>query len=234
MRTRTIDRQTARDLDRRAVEEFGLASIVLMENAGRGVADELCQLGIDGRVVICCGPGNNGGDGFVIARHLDLRGFEVEVYAWCWPEALIARGNPGAPGRGDAAINLTVLQSSQMPVHLDLATDSLAERFHGVSWIVDALLGTGSRGEPRAPLDAVIDAINASGVSVLAVDLPSGLDCDTGQAAQHTIRATHTCTFVAAKPGFFVPKAEQYTGRVHVLDIGAPRVLVEEMVQYTD
>jgi NAD(P)H-hydrate epimerase len=91
-------------------------------------------------------------------------------------------------------------------------------------------LGTGARGEPRPPLDAVIDQINGSGVPVLAVDLPSGLDCDTGQAARHTIRAAATCTFLGAKPGFLVPGAEQYTGRVHVLDIGAPRKLVEEVL----
>ncbi len=79
------------------------------------------------------------------------------------------------------------------------------------------------------PFDAVIAEVNASGVPVLAVDLPSGLDAETGQAARHTIRATHTCTFVAAKPGFLAPEAAQFTGPIHVLDIGAPRRLVEEM-----
>jgi NAD(P)H-hydrate epimerase len=78
-------------------------------------------------------------------------------------------------------------------------------------------------------LDGAIAAINASGVPVLAVDLPSGLDAETGQAARHTIRAAHTCTFVAAKPGFLAPSAAQFTGEIHVLDIGAPRRLVEEM-----
>ena len=98
------------------------------------------------------------------------------------------------------------------------------------NWIVDALLGTGARGEPRPPLDAVIDQINAAAAKRLAVDLPSGLDCDTGVAARHTIRADETCTFVAMKRGFLSPGADRYTGRVHVLDIGAPRKLVEEIV----
>ncbi|MEX0979020.1 MAG: NAD(P)H-hydrate epimerase, partial [Pirellulales bacterium] len=92
------------------------------------------------------------------------------------------------------------------------------------------LLGTGDTGDPRPPYDRFIDAINAQQAPVMAVDLPSGLDCDTGVAARHTIRAAHTCTFVAAKPGFLVPAAATYTGQVHVLDIGAPRKLVEETI----
>ena len=100
----------------------------------------------------------------------------------------------------------------------------------GAAWIVDALLGTGARGEPRPPLDAVIDRINFQSAPVLAIDLPSGLDCDTGQPARHTIRAVHTCTFVAPKPGFALPASAAYTGQIHVLDIGAPRRLVEEIL----
>jgi NAD(P)H-hydrate epimerase len=102
------------------------------------------------------------------------------------------------------------------------------------AWIVDALLGTGARGEPRPPLDAAIDQLNAAPAPKLAVDLPSGLDCDTGTAARHTIRATETCTFVAAKPGFFAPGAEQYVGRLHVLDIGAPRQAIERVLKPQD
>ena len=96
--------------------------------------------------------------------------------------------------------------------------------------VVDALLGTGARGEPRPPLDAVIDQLNAAAAPKLAIDLPSGLDCDAGTAARHTIRAAQTCTFVAAKPGFFAPGAEQYVGRLHVLDIGAPRQVIEKVL----
>ncbi len=227
MRLRTLTRDRVRELDRRAVKEFGLPGIVLMENAGRGVVDTLCQLGIDGRVAICCGPGNNGGDGFVMARHLDLRGYNVEVFVWGWQEARATRGQ--GPG-GDAAVNLAVLQNAKIPLQFELAAESLADRLRGAAWIVDALLGTGSRGEPRPPLDAVIAAINASGVAVLAVDLPSGLDCDTGAAANPTIRAAHTCTLVAAKPGFYVQGANTYTGDVHVCDIGAPGVLTQEIL----
>ncbi len=216
----TISREQARQLDRRAVDEFGMVSVMLMENAGRGVADRLCELGITGPVAICCGRGNNGGDGFVVARHLDLRGHLVRVLIFADPADL----------HGDAALNFRVLERSEIsirqtdPVDLDTA-------LAGCAWVVDALLGTGARGEPRAPLDEAIRRINAQAIPVLAVDLPSGFDCDTGQAAQHTIVAAHTCTFVACKPGFLVHGAERYTGTVHVVDIGAPRKLVDEILE---
>jgi len=210
-------------VDRRAAEEYGLGGLVLMENAGRGVADRLEALGISGPVVICCGKGNNAGDGFVIARHLDLRGYEVRVLVWAEADELT----------GDAGVNFRVLQKMSLSLVLfgkghDAA--QLDAALAGAAWIVDALLGTGARGEPRAPLDAVIDQLNASPVPKLAVDLPSGLDCDTGEAAGHTIRAAHTCTFLAPKLGFLAPGAERYTGQVHVLDIGAPRRLVEDVL----
>ncbi len=223
MQPRTLDRSQVRQLDRRAIEEYGIPGVVLMENAGRGVADTLCELGIEGPVVICCGKGNNGGDGFVVARHLELRGYAARVLMWTDPGKL----------SGDAAANFRILQRTDVPIGCfrpkhDAAR--LEDQLADAAWIVDALLGTGAQGEPHSPLDAVIDQLNAAEVPKLAVDVPSGLDCDTGQASRHTIRAAHTCTFVAAKPGFFQPDAEQYTGQLHVLDIGAPRKLVERML----
>ncbi|MBI3838653.1 MAG: NAD(P)H-hydrate epimerase [Planctomycetia bacterium] len=216
----TISREQARQLDRRAVEDYGMMSVMLMENAGRGVADQLCKLRIVGPVVICCGSGNNGGDGLVIARHLDLRNYFVRVLFFSDPAEL----------RGDAALNLRVLRRSDVPVRRADPAD-LEQELAGCSWVVDALLGTGARGEPRPPLDEVIDRINGQSVPVLSVDLPSGLDCDTGKAARHTIRAAHTCTFVAHKPGFLLSGVEEYTGAIHVIDIGAPRKLVDEILR---
>ena len=206
-------------LDRRAVNDFGLPSAVLMENAGRGVADVLASLGIDGPVAICCGGGNNGGDGFVVARHLDLRGVPVRVLLLTDPAEL----------RGDAALNHRVLERSDVPMRR-VTADNLDAELAGAAWVIDALLGTGARGEPRPQLASAIERINAQRARILAIDVPSGLDCETGQPAVHTIRAAHTCTFVAAKPGFLVAGAEQYTGAVHVLDIGAPRKLVAEIL----
>jgi NAD(P)H-hydrate epimerase len=94
---------------------------------------------------------------------------------------------------------------------------------------VDAILGTGATGEPKSPYAEAIDHMNAGGIEIIAVDLPSGLDCDTGVTAKHTIRAAHTCTFVAAKPGLLVESAKAYVGQLHVLDIGAPRKLIDEV-----
>jgi NAD(P)H-hydrate epimerase len=99
----------------------------------------------------------------------------------------------------------------------------------GADWIVDALLGTGAVGEPQSPIGVAIEAVNRAGKKVMAVDLPSGLDCDTGLAAHNTIVADHTCTFVAVKPGFLVDGADRFTGRVHVIDIGVPRRLLHDI-----
>ena len=220
---RIVHRAEAREIDRRATEEYGIASLILMENAGRGVADVLCRLGAAGPVVVCCGKGNNAGDGFVIARHLDLRGIAVRVLVWAEPAELT----------GDAGVNFRILAKTDVPIeicgpHCD--RQRLVGQLQGADWIVDALLGTGARGEPRPPLDAVIETLNAADAPRLAVDLPSGLDCDTGQAALHTVRAAHTCSLVGMKPGFLVPGAADYTGTVHVLDIGVPRKLIDQVL----
>jgi NAD(P)H-hydrate epimerase len=219
----TLNRRQVRQVDERAVKEYGMSSLVLMENAGRGVADMLCQSGVHGSVVICCGKGNNGGDGFVIARHLDLRGVTVKVLLFTDPAGLT----------GDAAANFRILEMCGILIEIfadPLASARLDHQLAAAEWIVDALLGTGAMGEPRSPYDQAIARINAAGKPVVAVDLPSGLDCDSGKPAANTIRAAHTCTFVAAKPGFFAPGAEQFTGQIHVLDIGSPRKLINEIV----
>lgn len=219
-----LTREQAREIDRRAVEEYGLPSLVLMENAGRGVCDRLFQFGLVGPVVICCGPGNNGGDGFVVARHLDLRCASVRVCVFAEPERFT----------GDAAINLAVLRKTDVPIEFFGRTFDAArfERsLHGAGHVVDALLGTGFQGTVREPISQAIDAINASGRPVIAVDLPSGLDCDTGEPSLHTIRARHTLTFVAPKRGFTAVAAQSWLGAVHVLDIGAPRKLTDEVLR---
>ncbi|MEN6457443.1 MAG: NAD(P)H-hydrate epimerase [Thermoguttaceae bacterium] len=218
-----LTREQSRLVDRLATEEYGFSGLVLMENAGRGVADVLCELGIAGEVAICCGKGNNAGDGFVLARHLDLRGFRPRVLLWAEPEELT----------GDAAANYRILAKTDVPIEVFGARHDaarLTRHLDGAAWIVDALLGTGARGEPRPPLDAVIDQLNASAAPKLAIDLPSGLDCDTGRPARHTIRAVETCTFAASKVGFATAEAAESIGRVRVLDIGVPRKLVERCV----
>jgi NAD(P)H-hydrate epimerase len=222
MNTRALSRAEVREVDRRAIEEFGVSGLVLMENAGRGCVEVLVDVGCRGPVVIVCGKGNNAGDGFVIARHLDIRGISVSI---------VLLGSPGNL-RGDAAANYEIVARSQLPM-IDLSqqfdADRLVAELSRAEWIVDALLGTGSTGSPRTPMDEAIRLMNAAKAKRLAVDLPSGLDCDSGEAADATIRADHTCTFVAPKIGFSNSAAMAFLGQVHVVDIGAPRRLIEEI-----
>lgn len=210
-----------REVDRRAVEDYGLTSLVLMENAGRGCVDLLEGERLSGRILVCCGKGNNAGDGFVIARHLELRGHDVEILLTV-PQQDLSH---------DAAANAAVAHRAGIRRQFlhTLTADQLAETLAGCAWVVDALLGTGAKGEPRAPYDGVIDAINAGTGRVLAVDVPSGLDCETGKPARCTVRAAVTCSFVAAKPGFFQPSAAPYLGRIAILDIGVPSRLLHEV-----
>ncbi|HEX4612283.1 MAG TPA: NAD(P)H-hydrate epimerase [Urbifossiella sp.] len=233
----TLTRAQARDLDRRAVEEFGMPGVCLMENAGRGAADLLARLNPDRLpTVILCGPGNNGGDGFVIARHLDNRGWPVTVWllrpesgrSFGFARAAAAVDRKLTP---DCAVNAEVwaharsLRSNDPPG--EAWKEALVADVPAAGWVVDALFGTGLTRPLEAPFDELIPFLNASGKPVLAVDLPTGLDCDTGAPLGPTVRAAHTATFVAPKRGFLAPGAAGWVGEVHVIDIGAPRVLVE-------
>jgi NAD(P)H-hydrate epimerase len=208
-----LSREQVRAFDKHAIEQLGIPAAVLMENAGRGAAEVLQSLGIHGPVVIACGKGNNGGDGLVIARHLANAGCDVSVL-------LFARPNDLSP---DAAVQWNIVQKMRLPAQLasqPLDEATLAATFAKAEWIVDALFGTGLTGPMRSPFDRVITLINASTARVLGVDIPSGLDADTGEPLGPIIRAEHTVTFVAPKLGFRNPAAAAFTGRVHVADIG--------------
>jgi NAD(P)H-hydrate epimerase len=213
-----LTREQVRALDRRAIDEFGIPGVVLMENAGRGAAEVLLSLGVHGPVAVCCGKGNNGGDGLVIARHLAGHGVAVRVLLFCQPEEL----------SGDAAVNYQPVAKMGLPLTVyageKLNLSALENELAAAEWVVDALFGTGLSGPVRAPLDGVIETINRCPGRVLAVDIPSGLDCDTGQALGPTVRAHHTVTFAARKMGFASPAARPWLGRVHLVGIGVPRV----------
>ena len=208
-----LTRAQVRAFDKHAIEQLGIPSVVLMENAGRGVAQVLHVLGIRGPVVIACGKGNNGGDGLVIARHLANAMCDMSVLLFARPSEL-------SP---DAAIQWNVVQKMRLPAQIALQPldeMTLATSFAKAEWIVDALFGTGLTGPVRSPFDRIITLINGSPARVLAVDIPSGLDADTGEPLGPTIRAEHTVTFVAPKLGFRNPAAAAFTGQVHVADIG--------------
>lgn len=225
-----LTREQVRQVDAVAIQRYGLPGVVLMENAGRGTAELMRSLGAD-RVTVCCGRGNNGGDGFVIARHLEIAGCDVKVLHFADPTTL----------RGDAAINFAVIEKAGTPLRVwtgDLSHEALTDALAGSRWIVDALLGTGAAGLPRSPYPEVIRAINTAasgGVKVLAVDLPSGLDADLGEPFRDEtgrygpcVKADVTATFVARKTGFDKPSSHEFTGDVVVIDIGVPRRAIDE------
>lgn len=227
----SLTREAVRAVDTRAIEEFGMTGLVLMENAGRGAAECLIQFGVDGTVIVCAGKGNNGGDGFVIARHLELLGCDVRVLLFANPSEL----------SGDAAANWRILEAAETPRVVLGRQPPLSDIDHALShadWVVDALLGTGSVGEVREPYRTAITSINRSARKVFAVDLPSGLDCDSGQPIETLadgtalcVRAVHTATFVARKRGFDHPASPAFTGEVHVVGIGIPKRLLDEVLQ---
>ena len=216
-----LTRAEVREIDRRAIEEYGLPGIVLMENAGRGAAELLLRRGERGPVAICCGGGNNGGDGFVIARHLDAAGCDVRLLLTVPIESLTGDARINADVTLRSGLSLELIGPQPVPVELD-------QWLAGCAWIVDALLGTGTRGQIREPYEAMIAAINRARALVLAVDLPSGLDADEGRPLGACVEADVTATFVAPKRGFAQATAAPFLGTVQVVDIGIPSALLAE------
>jgi NAD(P)H-hydrate epimerase len=227
MTVRPLSRDEVRGIDARAARELGMPTVLLMENAGRGAAAWLVDrdrgLAPASRGLILCGPGNNGGDGGVVARHLDLWGYAVRLVWFTRADRL----------RGDAATQFQILARSGFdqtcweeddPTATPAGLDALLA---GADWAVDALLGTGLTRPVEGLLRTAITALNRSGKPVFALDLPSGLDADTGRPLGEAVRARATATFVAPKLGFAAPGADAYTGEVAVIDIGVPRVILE-------
>jgi NAD(P)H-hydrate epimerase len=208
-----FDRAAIRQLDSEAMATYEIPGIILMENAAAGAAQvAMCVLNKKRRVIILCGPGNNGGDGWAMARHLRNMGCDVRV---------MSRNNPNP--RTDAGINATI--AHRMRIQTIATLDDLAD----ADLIVDALLGTGLDREVSGQLHEDIDRINLAGPPVLAVDLPSGLDADTGQPLGIAVRATATATFAGWKQGFLEKNASQWTGDIHTIDIGIPAELMQKL-----
>jgi len=218
-KTLVMSRDHVRAFGAWAINELGIAGVVLMENAGRSCAELIKQdlAGIEEpKVCVFCGTGNNGGDGFVIARHLLNDKIDIRVFI-CGDAAKI---------KGDAKINLDLLTGLGQSVEqfdltstdLDSQVSQLAE---GSQILVDAIFGTGLTGQVRGDYKRLIEAINAQGIPIIAVDIPSGLDCDTGDSLGAAIEARSTVTFVAVKKGFAEnPDSVQYTGDIYVASIG--------------
>jgi len=213
---RPISADEMRALDRKAIEELRVPGLVLMENAGRSIAEEALKLLGDGsRAHIVAGAGNNGGDGFVVARHLANWGYEVSVTLAVDPAKL----------KGDALTNYNAALGMGLRIYAgpeDIAPEPLAERLANADLVVDALLGTGAKGAVRPPFDRIIAAINAADRPVLSVDLPSGLDPDTGRPMPEAVRADVTATCAVPKQGLVKEEARPFVGRLVTVYISLP------------
>ena len=260
---RTLTRAQVRELDRRAIEESGVPSLLLMENAARACADEtervlrlqgvrreLTRLNQPGSrddiprnieelkrwkqslgragtpVVVFCGPGNNGGDGLALARTLFNRGHDVRVYSVNRPGAAAPSGDVALQSRLLAGVGVATTAVTSAAEAMALAP-LLAE----CPLVVDALFGTGLTRPVEDPWRAVIQVANEARTVRLAVDIPSGLDADTGDVLGLCFRADVTVTFVAPKPGFYVGAGPAFCGRVQVAEIGIPRPLLEQALE---
>lgn len=219
--------EAIRELDRRSVEEFGVPAVVLMENAGRAIAeqaDTILEDDVSERtIVICCGRGNNGGDGLVAARHLDNWGAQVLVLACFDPEEVEMSE--------EAAANLAIVKAMEIEI-LPVTGRNAAKTLSGigeVDLIIDALLGTGGESAPRAPMDAVIAWINESTSPVLSVDTPTGLEAELNGEDDVSVRADQTVTFVGLKEAFMEDGASELFGDVVIADIGSPASLTAEL-----
>jgi hydroxyethylthiazole kinase-like uncharacterized protein yjeF len=220
-----VTAEEMRAMDRRTIETFGLPGRLLMENAGRGATQFMLRTftGLsDKKVAVIAGRGNNGGDGFVIARCLLQKGVSVRVY-------LLAESKTV---QGDAAANLNLLKPMGIPVD-EIPDGKTFKKYktamrHQDIW-VDAILGTGLKSDVEGYFREIIDFINAQSKPVFSVDIPSGLDSDTGQPRGACIRAHATATFGLAKIGHMVLPGAVYTGKLEIVDIGIPDHIAEEV-----
>jgi ADP-dependent NAD(P)H-hydrate dehydratase / NAD(P)H-hydrate epimerase len=217
-----VSGETMQMIDRRTILEFGIAGLTLMENAGRGCAeliDAEFGHGPGSRAVVLAGKGNNGGDGYVISRLLQERGWDVKVIVLAERDEIA----------GDARTNLDRLRSETVlfcPEPEDLAPHLAA--LGDADVIADALLGTGLKSPVRGILAGAVAAVNASGRPVVAVDIASGIDAGSGRVLGTAVKADHTVTFAVAKLGHILFPGAAHAGRLHVVDIGIPKEAVDE------
>lgn len=230
-----LDVETIRSIDRIAMERYKMSGLVLMENAGRGAAEHIDrwlaakrdEFGdssselkrMSGGTVVLCGSGNNAGDGYVVARHLQTMGHAVEIFQLADPKKLT----------GDAAANWGIAQKADIPTTVLLTPDQVPAELSArdASCVVDAMVGTGAIGPLREPYASAVEVANQLPALRVALDIPSGLDANSGKADGSCFLAERTITFVAAKTGFLQPSAKRWLGEVVVVPIGVPQKLLD-------
>lgn len=206
--------QQMRAIDAAAIKRFGIPALILMENAGRSAADGAQTMLKNKKlpIAIFCGYGNNGGDGFVVARHLVNRGYCVRVF-------LVGRQKPMSQ---ESRINFVIIRKMKIQIQR-LASSAQLSSFgrciRKSQLLIDAIFGIGVRGVLNEWYCRLIALINQSAVPVLSIDIPSGLNADTGEVASAAIRATKTITMGLVKKGFANPRAKRYLGKLVVADI---------------
>ncbi|HWI47694.1 MAG TPA: NAD(P)H-hydrate epimerase, partial [Rummeliibacillus sp.] len=210
-------------LDQYTIETLGLPGTVLMENAGNAVVETLLKdyEDVEAKILVLAGAGNNGGDGFVIARKLCDRGFNVEL-GLLVDESKI---------KGDALTHFNIYRNRQLPFFQLAETNfnKLQEKMNCATIIVDAMLGTGAHGSIREPYRSVIQMVNRSTAFVLSVDIPSGLQADDGHVEEFAIKADQTVTFVMPKIGFYLQDGPNYLGDLKIVDISVPTEYVKQL-----
>ncbi|MEA3385264.1 MAG: NAD(P)H-hydrate epimerase, partial [Thermodesulfobacteriota bacterium] len=211
-------------LDQRTIKEFSIPGLIFMENAGRGIFELICRhfaARLHQGVTILVGPGNNGGDGFVIARHLNQEGVKVELL-------ILA---PGEKFRGDALTNYNIVK--KLGLHITECLDSgslstMSEPIEKSGLIVDAIFGTGLVRKITGRFARCIEMVNASPAPIVAVDISSGLSTDTGRPLGTAIQADLTATMALAKPDLVLHPGTEYVGELHIVEIGIPDTAVAE------
>ena len=220
-----LSRARVREVDAVAMDEYSLPGIVLMENAGRNASEAIVRLFdsiSDQNVVVVVGPGNNGGDGLVIARYLELAGAKVRVVLASPPQRF----------RGDSLTNLEIIKRSG--INQVCLAGAVAVQWQNAllsaTCVIDAILGTGAtdaaRGDSKVAIESILGRMKINPrPRVISIDVPSGFDCDRGVPCGPCVCANETLTFVASKQGFKTNGAEIYTGRIQIVDIGVPQVV---------
>ena len=222
---RILNASQMREADRVAIDDIGIASLVLMENAGRQVVSAIeaaYEDRLSGRVAVLCGKGNNGGDGFVIARTLAQRGIDVSVF--------LLASVPQV--KGDARVNLEIL--GRLGIGIMEVDDEQRWELHSsevqrCSLIVDAIIGTGLTAPLSGLLETVVADLNAMGIPIVSVDLPSGLSADTPHLIGDCVAATMTVTLAAPKVSLILPPGEDQAGDVVIADIGIPHDVIDAL-----
>lgn len=212
---RFISIREAKELDLKAQKKFGMPVLLLMENAGRAVFEESVKVAKKkNNVVVFCGKGNNGGDGFAACRHFLTYGLFPEIF-------LVGKA---CEVYNEAKVNLDILKRMKQKIfEIDEGNlDFVRKRVLGADFIIDALLGVGLLGDVRGVYRDLINMINSSSAYVLSVDIPSGLDANTGRVLGCCVKANKTVTFVAKKLGMAAGEGAQYCGRIAVKDLGLP------------